>query len=329
MRRDDAALAQRLIELSLTATKSATISGIYKRVAPGPDGCIRTVLSPVGTETGRFASSDTFLEASTNLQNLPKQMAMLDPLYDVRSCIVPRYGHVFVEADYGQAEARAVAAYANDTETLALFDSGQDVHKVTAAAIFGCDVANVTKEQRYLGKRARHALNYGMGWSLFLDGINKDADLTGIAITAAQAKRIVDSYHSMNRPLLAWWQQVWDTVQQQGYLVTQPFGRRRDFLSPFVRPTDVYAYLPQSTIADLLCWRMSVAFAKDELIKRSLRLQIHDAVLCEPRAQEAEQCIERLPRWLTCPITINDVELTVPVDVSISETSWAHMQKVA
>ena len=329
MKRDDAALVQRLIELSLTSTKSATIAGIYRRVAPGPDGCIRTVLSPVGTETGRFASSDTFLEASTNLQNLPKQMAMLDPLYDVRSCIVPRYGHMFVEADLSQAEARAVAAYANDTATLQLFDSGQDVHKVTAAAIFECEVAEVTKEQRYLGKRARHALNYGMGWSLFLDGINKDADLTGIAITAAQAKRIVASYHSMNAPLLRWWAEVWQTVQTEGYLVTQPFGRRRDFLSPFVRPTDVYAYLPQSTIADLLCWRMSEAYANDDLIRRSLRLQIHDAVLCEPRAHEAEQCVERLRRWLTCPIVINDVELTVPVDLSISETSWGTMRKVA
>lgn len=328
MRRDHADLADQLISCSLIATKSQTISGIYKRIRGGDDGRIRTVLSPVGTETGRFSSSDTFLEASTNLQNLPKKVAALDPLYDARSCMVPRAGWAFVEADLSQAEARATSAYAGDLSTLALFDSGKDIHKWTASQIFGCSASDVTKSQRHLGKMARHALNYGMGWELFLERINKDADMTGVAITARQAKQIVAAYHAMNAPLLKWWQAVWQTVQQQGYLVTQPFGRRRDFLSPYVKPTDVYAYLPQSTIADLLNWRMSVAFKEDDLIGRYLLLQIHDAVLCECPADEAQEVASRLKRWLTEPITINGISLTVPVDVSIGTDSWATMEAV-
>lgn len=312
--------------LSLLSTKAATISKIYKRVRPGEDGRIRTVLSPVGTETGRFSSSDTFLEASTNLQNIPKKMAMLDPLFDVRSCMVPKAGHVFVEADLSQAEARATAAYAGDTATLALFDSGRDIHKWTAAQIFKCDEHDVTKAQRHLGKMARHALNYGMGWELFLERINKDADLTGIAITAAQAKQIVQAYHAMNEPLLAWWREVEQTVRRDGCLTTQPFGRRRDFLSPYARANDYIAYLPQSTIADLLNWRMCEAFEQDDLVRRTLLLQIHDAVLCECREDEAEELARRLGRWLVEPIMINNIKLVVPADVKVGRSNWAEME---
>src|SRR5687767_8908124 len=75
----NAPIAQRIITLALQATKTGTMRGIYERIAPAADGRIRSVLSPVGTETGRFSHSESFLEESTNLGNMPKKTAMLDP----------------------------------------------------------------------------------------------------------------------------------------------------------------------------------------------------------------------------------------------------------
>lgn len=322
MKAADAPTAHRIITLALAATKAKTMMDIYERIRPGSDGRIRSVVSPVGTETGRFSHSESFLEASTNLGNMPKKTAMLNPLYNVRRALRAADGHVLIEADLSQAEARVTSAYACDDETLAVFDSGADIHKWTAGRIFGVDPDAVTKQQRHLGKMARHALNYGMGWKLFLERINKDADLTGIAISAAEAKRIVEEYHSSSPKLLAWWKAVWEEAQRRGYLVN-PYGRRRDFLSPYVRPTDVYAYLPQSTIADHLNEGLVEAYAAD----LPIALQIHDAVLLEVPSASAASAAQLLHDCLSFPVQIGGYSLTIPVDVSVGER-WSEMEAV-
>jgi len=327
MKRQDAAAAKRIIELALQSTKVGTIGAIYERIKPAADGRIRTVLSPVGTETSRLASSDTFLEESTNLQNIPNKTAMLDPLYAVRSCIIAKSGYVLVEGDMSQAEARATSAFCKDVDALAMFDSGRDVHKWTASKIFGCTIDEVSKEQRHLGKVARHALNYGMGWNLFLEEINGDADLTGIAISAAEAKQIVAAYHADNALLLQWWEAVWQEVKANGY-ITNPFGRRRDFLSPFVRKTDVVAYKPQSTIADMLCNAMSDIYEESWLSEYML-LQVHDSLLFEVPQQDAKSAASELKQRLEAnSVDIDGYSLHIPSDVKVGEC-WGEMEKTA
>lgn len=322
MRREHAALAKRIIELSLAATKASTMQGIYERIKPGIDGRIRSVMSPVGTETGRFSHSESFLEASTNLGNLPKKAAMLDPLYEVRSAIIAPAGYVLVEADLSQAEARAVSAYARDEATLAIFASGADIHRWTAAAIFGVAEADVTSAQRHLGKMARHALNYGMGWALFEERINKDADLTGIAISAAEAKRIVEAYHAANAPLLRWWDEVYAEAQRNGYLVNA-YGRRRDFLSPYLRKPDVIAFKPQSSIAD----HLNEGLERAHNAGLPCALQIHDAVLLEVPEEEAQDAARMLHTCLDHPLRIDGRDIAIPVDVSVG-VRWSEMEKI-
>ena len=138
MRKHDAPDAARLIKALLMTTKLKTMEEIYTRIAPGDDGRVRTECSVVGTETGRFSHSDSFLYegGSTNLGNLPKKTAAASPLFNVRECIVLSEGMVLLEVDLSQAEARAVAGYSKDHETLEVFDSGRDVHKWTASKIF-------------------------------------------------------------------------------------------------------------------------------------------------------------------------------------------------
>lgn len=319
--------ARELILKLLQATKTKTMREIYERVEPGPDGRIRTSLSPVATITGRFGSSATFLEVSTNLQNIPKKTAKLDPLYDVRTVLVPDPGYILLEGDLSQAEARATSAFAGDARTLDLFASGGDIHRITAASIFRCRVEEVSAAQRQLGKMCRHALNYGMGWKRFLEAVNSDAELTGISISARDAKAIVEAYHRLNPCLVQWWHQVEDEVRRKGFLVN-PFGRKLIFVDQSDTNSAI-AFLPQSTIADHLNQRLVAIFNALDPKPFQVLLQVHDAVLGQTKPTGWLVTAKALKRLLESAVRINHADLLIPVDVSASSQSWGEMKRVA
>jgi DNA polymerase I len=320
MRREHASIAKQILALSLSATKAKTIHGLYEAIAPGTDRRIRTSQSPVGTETGRFNSSSTFLEPSTNLQVLPKKTAMLNPLYEVRQCIVASPGHTLIELDLSQAEARVVAAYCGDDELLEVFTGGRDVHAWTAARIFNKDEASITGEERELGKFGRHSLNYKGSWMTLMRRINKDSDLTGIAVSASRSKAIVEGYYRATPKLLEWWDALWEEVQQTRYLINA-YGRRRDFVSPYLREEDCIAYLPQSTIADhtneALCRLHDAGF-------RAV-LQVHDSVMLEQPTKTAVADAAAARELMTFNVSVNGYDLELPVDVKLGER-WSELR---
>ena len=205
------------VATALRYAKLDTMREIYERISPHTDSCalgqfagfhsghecscthdfhVRTVFNPAGTYTGRFSSAEAFyVQGSTNLQNLPAEEAKRDPLFAVRDCLVPDAGDVFVYADLSQAEARVSAVLSADWELLKRWsDPKWDAHVWTASKIFGKPEASVTARERQLGKTCRHALNYGMGPNKFWRTVNDKADLTGIAITMAEAKLIWKAY---------------------------------------------------------------------------------------------------------------------------------------
>lgn len=327
---DKSGLVPKLLELR----KLSTMRSILERIAPGADGRIRTFYNPAGTETGRFSSAQSFLEVSTNLQNLPKKTSALDPRYDVRRCIVAPEGCVLMEGDLSQAEARVVAALCDDRFLLDHWQADFDVHRWTAAQIFGGKATEaVTKEERHLGKVARHALNYGMGWKTLLENVNNDADMTGVAITAAQAKHIHAAYHKLHPSLQRWWRRTGETLDRTHALAT-PFGRKRTF---FGRRSgerwldgphkEAIAFVPQSAVADLLntgllnWWRQF-----DGKVGRVVA-QIHDAILLEVPERLTRSAALYLKRCLEIPLVVGAVTLTIPADVSVGRR-WSAMEKV-
>jgi len=328
MKSTDKPVAKEIIQLLLSSAKIQTMTEIYNRVRPGEDGRIRTDLSPVGTSTGRLASKETFLETSTNLQNIPKKTAKLDRLFDVRTVLVPDEGTVLLEADLSQAEARATAGFANDLETLATFDSGQDIHKITASAIFNLPVEKINDGQRHLGKMARHALNYGMGWKLFQARINKDADLTGVAISARMARDIVEAYHRANPALLRWWRKVEHEVKSKGYL-TNAYGRKHIFLDRSDSARNAWiAYQPQSTIADHLNRRLIDVYASMDPEELQVVLQVHDSVVALTQKKGWHNVAKKLKSLMERSVSINGITVPLPADVAASTKSWADMREV-
>lgn len=315
----------------LRITKLDTIASILERIKPAEDGRIRSIYNPAGTETGRFASAESFLFPSTNLNNLPKR-EVTEARFDVKACAIPDDGHVFIEGDLAGAEVWPTACAMGDMELLARLRDGVDIHRWTASRIFEKTPETVTSQERHIGKVARHALNYGMQWKTFMENVNFVADRTGVAITASQAKAICAGYHALHPKLEQWWKRVQAQLVSAG-AITTAFGRKRVFYGrnrgEWLGQThlEALAYEPQSTIADLLNRGLLRWWRQHDGKVGKLLAQVYDSVLIEVPRERAQLAAQLVQRCLTEEIEVHGIRITVPVDVKILE-SWAVKENV-
>jgi DNA polymerase I-like protein with 3'-5' exonuclease and polymerase domains len=164
------------------------------------DGFIRASYWQMGADTGRMSCFNP------NLQQVPR-----DPRF--RACVVAPEGHVFVVADYAQMELRLAAAESGDVRMVSAFQAGQDLHTITAMAIYGLDdEAAVKKEQRQIAKSANFGLLYGSGAS----GLRSYAAASGIQITLAEAAAVRDKFHATYTGIARWQKQNAAAAQNSG-----------------------------------------------------------------------------------------------------------------
>lgn len=340
MKANDKHSARELIEGLLFLSKSETFRRTYERLAPGADGRIRTVHNPAATDTGRYNSSDTFLEASTNLQNCSKKFAKLDPIFNTRDIFIPEQGNVIGEADLSQAEARVAAWMANDPLAIEQYINGVDRYWYLAASAFFDDPTReydekVSKQQRDTGKMGLLAFQYGVSWKTWLEQTNHVADLTGVIVNAQTAKRIEGVFHELWPYYRQWWEEVESRVLTSGYLVN-PYGRRRDFFgradSDSARAAlrrGAVAFLPQSTIADHLNLGMCLLYENYDPWLLQIHLQVHDAVVFQCKIRDYPRAARAVKETLEIPMEINGRELIVPAEVGVSTKSWSKLKEVA
>ena len=338
MKQSDAPLAKQFIQQLLQLTKIQTISNMqYARVKGySVDSRVRTVQQPVGTETGRLNSKgqtkgrEWWPEQLTNLQNItnPKKYPKLNPLFNVRSIIVPDPGYCFLAADLRAAELFAYLAYAGDHEKIDMLHSGKDLHAIVAADVLGVRLGDLSYEQRALGKFSNFSLGYGGGWRMFLSKVNKDADLTGISIDAKAAKHFVDGWRSINTKAVAWWDWVKAEVHSKGVL-TNVYSRRRVFLGrEDSSGNDWIAFLPQSTIADHLNSSLVSIYERHDPQRLQLMLQVHDEVLVQVPLGTEQQVARVLKAEMERPLEINGMRVKIPVEVSVGYESWGTMKEL-
>jgi DNA polymerase I-like protein with 3'-5' exonuclease and polymerase domains len=152
------------------------------------DGFIRASYWQMGADTGRMSCFNP------NLQQVPR-----DPRF--RACVVAPEGHVFVVADYAQMELRLAAAESGDVRMVSAFQAGQDLHTITAMAIYGLDdESEVKKEQRQIAKSANFGLLYGSGAT----GLRSYAGASGIQMTLDEANAIRDKFHAAYAGISKW-----------------------------------------------------------------------------------------------------------------------------
>lgn len=254
----------------------------YLRVRTLGDRRIRFMLDAHGTETGRMSCTSDPWDGGFNAQTLTasvKQMIAWEPSED----------RVFVEFDLEQAETRFVAYDAREETLLGMLERGEDVHRYVAAEIYGIPMANVTHEQRQLGKKSGHGANYSMGVATFQDSCLKEMDLV---IDRKMANRVLEAYHKLFPGIRRWHANIRSTVATEGRL-TNPLGRVRYFYGRRDDNTyrEAFAYRPQSTIPDLTNHLMLALCDKrtEGAFDFWLHLQVHDSVIlsCERRHLDA------------------------------------------
>lgn len=291
------------------------------------DGRMRCQYDPAKTDTSRLSSRKFYPTGNgANLQNIPRDDR-------VRAVFIPDPENFFGYADLKSAESFVVAHITGDREMLRLhsdeYMSGQlDGHKYVASFLLSKDITKLTKDERYLGKRVRHAGNYTMSWKKLQTLINGDSDDNGVSVTAAQAKVLVDKYRQLHPGLQIWWN---DVLRQlcTTHTITTHMGRRRTF---YDRPDSILpeavAFDPQGTVAKVLNVGLLRAAACDQLrdLGFQILLQVHDAIGYQGPVENCDRINALLQEHMrvTVPIARKGVDpytIEIPVDIKTG-SNW-------
>ncbi|WP_396222328.1 DNA polymerase I [Gemmatimonas sp.] len=243
------------------------------------DHRLHTSYNQTVAATGRLSSSDP------NLQNIPSRRELGRA---IRRGFVPRTGWRLLSADYSQIELRLLAHLSGDPAFVSAFRAGGDIHKQTAAIIFGVPVTDVTGEMRARAKTINFATIYGQG---------AHALSRQLRISNAEAKAFIDTYFERFAGVKAFLDQCVVEARQKGYVETL-FKRRRYIPELKERNFNIRAFgervaanAPiQGSAADLIKMamiRVHEALAREQLAARML-LQVHDELVFElPPEEEA------------------------------------------
>ena len=266
-------------------------------------GRVHTHFSQAAVVTGRLASSDP------NLQNIPVRS---EEGRKIRTAFIAPAGSSIASADYSQIELRIMAHLSGDERLLDAFAHGEDVHKATAAEIFGVTPLEVGPDQRRVAKSINFGLIYGM--SAF--GLARQL---GLERSAAQT--YIDRYFARYPGVARYMEEARNTVRELGYVETV-FGRR--LWLPEIRSSNgnrrqaaeraaINAPM-QGTAADLI--KLAMVAVQDWLEKSGLKsklvLQVHDELLLEVPDDELMAVRTHLPKLMS-----QVAELAVPLVLEV------------
>lgn len=191
---------------SLSKLKSTYTDKLPKMINPDT-GRVHTSYQQAVAATGRLSSTDP------NLQNIPIRTA---EGRRVRQAFVPEDGYKIVAIDYSQIELRIMAHLSQDKSLLNAFAEGLDIHRATAAEVFGCKTEEVTDEQR----RQAKAVNFGLIYGMSAFGLARQ-----LGIARNDAQHYMDKYFERFPGVLKYMEDTRKQAKDQGYVKTL-FGRR-------------------------------------------------------------------------------------------------------
>ena len=304
-----------ICEYILQHRKFAKLKSTYTDALPTliskKDGRIHTTYNQALTVTGRLSSSNP------NLQNIPIRS---EEGNKIRSafCAMDKENSLILSADYSQIELRLLAHVSGDEHLINAFTSGEDVHAMTAAKVFGVELKDVTKEMR---RRAK-AVNFGIVYGQSKYGLAKS-----LGITNAEAQEFIDKYFETYPKVKEYMNNEVEFVAQNGYVETA-FGRKRYLASElhssnyqireFAQRAAINQPL-QGTAADLIKIAMIRVDKAIDKMKTKMIMQVHDELVFEVPKDELEQLKSII---LDC-MALKDQKLNVPLDVDINYgTSW-------
>jgi DNA polymerase-1 len=244
------------------------------------------------------------------LQNIPIRTKWGQ---EIRKAFVAEKGNKLISADYSQIELRLIATFSQDKEMLEAFKKGEDIHRATAAKVFGIPIDQVTKEQRSHAK----SVNYGIIYGLSAHGLSQQTGLS-----RSESKQLIDTYFETYPTLKKYIAGQVDKVREKGYAETI-LGRRRylrdiDSRNAIVRAAAernaVNAPL-QGSAADII--KKAMIEIQDELKKNyqtKMLLQVHDELVFEAPQEEVDKVTQMIKKKMENVVTL-DVPLTVDIGV--------------
>jgi DNA polymerase-1 len=282
----DYPLPKKLLEhRSLSKLKSTYTDKLPQMINP-KTGRVHTNYSQTVAVTGRLASSEP------NLQNIP--VRTLEGRR-VREAFIAPPGNKIISADYSQIELRIMAHLSQDPGLLKAFAHGDDIHRATAAEIFGISQPEVTNEQR------RHAktINFGLIYGMSVFGLAAQLE-----IERSAAKVYIDRYFARYPGVAAYMENTRQLAREQGFVATV-FGRRLwlpeiNSHNPMRRQAAERAAINapmQGTAADLIKLAMIAVhnWLEEKALQSRLIMQVHDELVLEVPEQECQLVQENLP----------------------------------
>ncbi|MFO0440916.1 MAG: DNA polymerase I [Betaproteobacteria bacterium] len=291
---EELALDHPLPKLILEYRGLAKLKSTYTDKLPGminrATGRVHTSYGQATAVTGRLASSDP------NLQNIPIRTA---EGRRIREAFIAPQGSVIVSADYSQIELRIMAHISRDESLLKAFAAGEDIHRATAAEIFGVDLAAVDSEQRRYAK----VINFGLIYGMSAFGLARQLNLE-----RAAAQQYMDRYFQRYPGVAEYMRVTRDQAHRQGYVETV-FGRR--LWLPEIRSSNgnrrqgaeraaINAPM-QGTAADLIKMAMIAVqrWLEEEKLGTRLIMQVHDELVLEVPQEELGRVRDEVARLMT------------------------------
>ena len=305
----DYALPELILEhRSLSKLKSTYTDKLPQMVDP-ETGRVHTSYHQAVAATGRLSSTDP------NLQNIPVRN---EAGRRIRQAFIAAPGHKFLAADYSQIELRIMAHLSQDEGLLKAFAAGEDIHRATAAEVFGVEPGKVSSEMR----RSAKAINFGLIYGMSAFGLARQLD-----IERGMAQQYIDLYFARYPGVKAYMDETRERARQQGYVETV-FGRR--LYLPEIKASNMarrqYAERTainapmQGTAADIIKRAM---IELDGVIEKSkldihMIMQVHDELVFEVADDIVEQASDIITNSM-----VSAASLAVPliVDVGIGN-NW-------
>jgi DNA polymerase-1 len=271
----------------------------------GPDGRIHGQLNQTVTATGRLSSSEP------NLQNIPIRTELGRR---IRRAFVAEEGHKLIAADYSQLELRLLAHVTHDPVMLDAFQKGDDIHERTARLVFNAKTGEELKEARRFAK----IVNFAIAYAIEPFGLSQR-----VGISRKEARKVIDDYYDTYKEVHRFMEEVPEKAREHGY-VRSIYGRIRPLPGIDDRNGNIRnraereaINMPiQGTASDIV--KIAMLHVEEAIQREHLRarmlMQVHDELLVEAPAEEAERVAQLLKREMETAVEL-DVPLTVEVGI--------------
>lgn len=303
---------------TLEETRTERLLGIAGR------GAMPVPLSYYAAHTGRWGGADKL-----NMQNLPSRG---DNAGKLKKAILAPEGHVMIDCDSSQIEARVLAWFAGQDDLVQAFKDGKDVYKIMASAIYHAAVEDITKDQRFVGKTTILGSGYGMGAAKF----QAQLKTFGVEIDLKEAQRIISVYRetypwipalwsagnaaidAMARGRAAKWGNGVISIDREGILMPNGMYQRYPGLKKVKDKAGKEQYIYESRkgvtklyggkLTENICQGLARCIIGEQLLRINKRyrvvLTVHDAVACVAPKEEAQEamayvmeCMRFVPSW--------------------------------